>query len=241
MAPGFRYGTSNKSPMSAPEASTPRPARAPTAAFARLRESLRQRRGKRQRRISAILRAYTNRDRDVPTLGELSEAFDARAFGAFFIVFGGVNLIPLPPGTSLLFGVPLLLFTIQLAIGRHRLWLPQRVRRIQLKPETLSMLVVRLGPYLRKVERLARHRYWPEPEWVVLSAIGWFAFVMSLLVAIPFPLTNMFPGVSIALAGVAITARDGLWLIASIVVGIGAALFLVGVYGAALFAFLQLF
>ena len=64
---------------------------------------------------------------------------------------------------------------------------------------------------------------------------------MSILIAIPFPLTNMFPGVSVAIAGIAITARDGLWLIASILVGIASTIFLLSVYGAAALAVMGLF
>ncbi|HEY9055891.1 MAG TPA: exopolysaccharide biosynthesis protein [Aurantimonas sp.] len=211
------------------------------AAFSNIRRSLRRRGAKRQRRISAILRGYTHRDPTGPTLGELSQAFDTRAYGAFFILLGGLNLIPLPPGASLLFGIPLMLFALQLAIGRHRLWLPDRVHRIRLSADTLGMGMRKIGPTLRWIERLARHRYWPEPEWVLLVAVGWFCFLMAALVALPFPLTNMAPGVAVALAGVAITARDGLWLIASIVLGLASGLVLAGVYGAAALAVMQIF
>lgn len=195
--------------------------------------------GPRQRRISAILRGFTHKGQAHPTIDDLSRAFDTRAFGAFFILFGGINLVPLPPGGSFLFGVPLLLFTIQLAIGRHRLWLPGRVRRARISPEILATVMGKIGPHLRKVERLARHRYWPQPEKAVLCAVGWFAFLMAVLVAIPMPLTNMIPGVSIALSGIAISARDGLWLVASVVVGLGSMVLLAGVYGAALAALLH--
>ena len=210
------------------------------AAFSNLRRSIRRRGGKRQKRISAILRGFSHRTETEPTIEELSLAFDTRAFGAFFILFGGLNLVPLPPGASLFFGLPLMLFTIQLAIGRHRLWLPKRVRRMRLSPATLAALMKKVGPPLRWIERLARYRYWPEPERPLLIAVGWFCFVMAALVTIPFPLTNMAPGVAIAIAGVAITARDGLWLVGSAVVGVGSVLFLVGVYGAAVLALMQI-
>ncbi len=210
------------------------------AAFSNMRKSLKRRSGNRQRRISAILRGFSHGNRPSPTIGEMSLAFDTRAFGAFFILFGGLNLIPLPPGASLFFGLPLILFTVQLAVGRHRLWLPERVRHIRISPERLAKVVAKIGPGLRRVERLARHRYWPEPEWVVLSATGWFCFVMAVIVAIPFPLTNMFPGVAIALAGIAISARDGLWLAAAVLLGLAATAFLAGVYGMAVLALLQI-
>ncbi|MDE0923361.1 MAG: exopolysaccharide biosynthesis protein [Aurantimonas coralicida] len=227
--------------MSFSEVPVPRASSVSPAVFSSLRQSLRRRGAKRQKRISAILRGLSHRNRAGATIGELSQAFDTRSFGAFFILFGGLNLVPLPPGASIFLGLPLVLFTLQLAVGRHRLWLPERIRKIRITSEMLGRVVTRIGPMLRRIERLARHRYWPEPEWLLLSGIGWFCFVMSILIAIPFPLTNMFPGVSVAIAGIAITARDGLWLIASILVGIASTIFLLSVYGAAALAVMGLF
>lgn len=226
--------------MSAILAPSPRASNVSPAAFSNMRKLLKRPDGARQRRISAILRGFSHGDRPSPTIGEMSLAFDTRAFGAFFILFGGLNVVPLPPGASLVFGLPLILFTLQLAVGRHRLWLPKRVRRISISPERLSKVMAKIGPGLRRVERLARRRYWPEPEWVVLSATGWFCFIMAVIVAIPFPLTNMFPGIAIALAGVAISARDGLWLAAAVILGVAATAFLAGVYGMAVLALLQI-
>ncbi|RFC65509.1 exopolysaccharide biosynthesis protein [Fulvimarina endophytica] len=210
--------------------------------FSRMRREFRRQKGKRQRRISAILRAFSNpRTSDDPTLEELSLAFDTRAFGAFFILFGGLNLVPLPPGASTIFGMPLILFSLQLAIGRHKVWLPARFRRISLKPETIATLMRKIGPFIRRAERLARHRYWLQPEAMLLSLTGWFCLFLAIIVTIPFPLTNMAPGVAIAIAGIAITARDGLWLIAAAILGIASVLFLVGVYGGAILALLNMF
>lgn len=211
----------------------------PPAIFSSVRQSLKRPAGRRQLRISAILRSFSHRGKPDPTIGDLSQAFDTRAFGAFFILFGGLNLVPLPPGASLFFGIPLLFFTFQLGMGFRRLWLPERIGSIRIGSDRIAAIVSKVGPPLRRIERLARHRYWPQPERLVLATIGWFSFVMAVLVAIPLPLTNLAPGVAIAIAGVAITARDGLWLIASFVLGIASAIFLAGVYGMAVLAVLQ--
>ncbi|SJZ51431.1 Uncharacterized conserved protein [Consotaella salsifontis] len=174
------------------------------------------------------------------TVGDLSAAFDGRVFGAFFILFGGFNLIPLPPGASLLSGLPLILISLQLALGRQSLWLPDRLRDTVVSRDILHRLSTRIGPPLRRVERLARPRLWPSSsEGFVAMAIGWLALVLAILVAIPMPFTNMFPGIAIALLGVALTARDGIWLAAALVVAAGSVVFLAGFYGAALMALLH--
>ncbi|MDY8109986.1 exopolysaccharide biosynthesis protein [Fulvimarina sp. 2208YS6-2-32] len=210
-------------------------------AFSRIRREFRRQKGRRQRRISAILRSFSNRRSATdPTIQDLSLAFDTRAFGAFFILFGSLNLVPLPPGASTVFGLPLILFALQLAVGRHRVWLPERVRTIRLKPETLASLMTKVGPLIRRAERLARHRMWPQPEGLLLCVVGWICLFLAVIVAIPFPLTNMAPGVAIAIAGIAITARDGLWLIAAAVLGAASVLFLIGVYGGAVLALVHM-
>nr|WP_306228760.1 exopolysaccharide biosynthesis protein [Aurantimonas sp. CSK15Z-1] len=168
---------------------------------------------------------------------DFSEAFGSRAFGAFLILFGGINAIPLPPGVPVVLGSGLMLVAFQMAIGRRRLWLPNRVRRLSLSPQTLRRLMERLGGPLRRVERLARPRYWPTADFVA-PAIGWMALILSFLVMLPFPFTNMIPGLAIALFGVAVTARDGLWLLAAILLGLGAVIFLAILYGGAVLALL---
>ncbi|MEF2071451.1 exopolysaccharide biosynthesis protein [Consotaella aegiceratis] len=194
-----------------------------------------------QRRISAILRDLAaRRDGEHMTVGDLSTAFDGRVFGAFFILFGGFNLIPLPPGASLISGLPLILISLQLALGRRRLWLPERIRRARVSRDLLYRFSTRIGPMLRRLERLARPRFWPAGDVLVASAIGWLALALAVLVSIPMPFTNMFPGVAIALLGMALTARDGIWLAAATIVAAGSILFLAVFYGAALLAVLAI-
>ena len=114
-------------------------------------------------------------------------------------------------------------------------------RRMKLSPDRIAQVVDKIGPMLRRIERLARHRYWIEPERLVLPILGWYCFIMATIVAIPFPLSNLIPGISVALVGIAISTRDGLWLGAALVTGLIGLIVLAVVYGAALFAVLQFF
>lgn len=175
------------------------------------------------------------------TLGDVSHAFDARAFGAFLILLGALNLIPLPPGASFIAGVPLIFVSSQLAIGRQRLWLPERIRSAKLSPAVLGKVMARIGKPLRRLERMARHRLWPSSDKAVAVAIGWFVLLLAVPVIIPAPLTNVLPGFGIVLIGIALSARDGVWLIAGVIAGILALVALAGVYAAAAFALLQFF
>src|SRR5689334_5495229 len=62
------------------------------------------------------------------SVAELMARFGGRAMGALLLIFGLLCLLPLPPGGTTIFGLPLLLLGPQLVIGRHAPWLPQRLR-----------------------------------------------------------------------------------------------------------------
>ena len=54
------------------------------------------------------------------SLSELSARLRDRAWGGLLLIFAAVNLLPLPPGTTTITGLPLLVITAQLAFGNGR-------------------------------------------------------------------------------------------------------------------------
>ena len=79
------------------------------------------------RRLSEIVTSIDTKQ-DL-SIGKLVDAFGERAFGALMFVFAVPNIVPTPPGTSAVLGLPLVILTFQLMIGRQRLWLPNAGRR----------------------------------------------------------------------------------------------------------------
>lgn len=47
-----------------------------------------------------------------------------RAWGGLLLVFAAINLLPLPPGTTTITGLPLIAITAQMAFGRREPWFP---------------------------------------------------------------------------------------------------------------------
>src|SRR5215204_4783667 len=64
------------------------------------------------------------------------------------------NLVPLPPGSSTLLGIPLILAGAQLAVGRSSLWLPQVVGNRTLFRREIERLVCFTLGALRRTEQL---------------------------------------------------------------------------------------
>ena len=147
------------------------------------------------------------------------------------ILFAALNLVPLPPGTSTIFGIPLVLLSIQMLLGFEKPWFPAFMRRKSMQVETYRRFIARLEPMLVRFEKLARPRYWFVPQMIVERAVSIVALLMSLIVILPVPLINQLPALSIVLLAIGLGEQDGVWLgtgllvaalAAGIAIGLGA-------------------
>ena len=64
------------------------------------------------------------------SIADLLEAFHERGFGFILLIFSVPMAlpIPVPPGINVLLATPLILLTAQQALGRHTIWLPEKVK-----------------------------------------------------------------------------------------------------------------
>lgn len=146
------------------------------------------------------------------SLQELTEALSDRSFAALIILFAAPNLLPLPPGSSTFFGIPLILIASQLLLGRPRLWLPRLLRERSLDQATFARLTTRMEPVLQRFERLARPRYWPLPQVMAERFVGFVVLLMALVLVFPIPFGNWTPAVAAILVSLGLSERDGIWL-----------------------------
>ena len=143
---------------------------------------------------------------------DILDALSERSFGALMILFAALNLVPLPPGTSTIFGIPLVLLSIQMLLGFEKPWFPAFMRRKSMQVETYRRFIARLEPMLVRFEKLARPRYWFVPQMIVERAVSIVALLMSLIVILPVPLINQLPALSIVLLAIGLGEQDGVWL-----------------------------
>jgi hypothetical protein len=186
------------------------------------------------RSLSAMLRELAEDGRrERVAMGDLLETFRERAFGALIFIFAAPNAIPIPlPGLSALLGVPLVLLTAQLLIGRSKPWLPAFIRNRSFARSKFATVVGRLVPWLERAERLVRPRLLTLSEPTGERLIGLAALLLALLLFAPLPFGNMLPGLALALFGIGLIERDGIAIIAGACVGIaGLALLSGAVYG----------
>src|SRR5271165_7645977 len=92
-------------------------------------------------------------------LGDMTEFLGDRSFGGLLLVLALPMALPVPaPGISVLFGVPLIVISAQLALGYRKPWLPARLARRSVPRSTFSTIVDRMLPTLRRLERIVRPR-----------------------------------------------------------------------------------
>ena len=165
------------------------------------------------------------------SLQELTEALTDRSFAALIILFAAPNLLPLPPGSSTFFGIPLILIASQLLLGRPRLWLPRLLRERSLDQATFARLTTRMEPVLQRFERLAKPRYWPLPQVVAERFVGLVVLLMALVLVFPIPFGNWTPAVAAILVSLGLSERDGIWLAIGTLVAAGSLGLAAGIVG----------
>ncbi len=174
--------------------------------------------------IAMVLRAVIDTaEGERISIREIVGAFGERAFGLVIILFSLPNCIPAPPGMNSVFGLPVLLFAVQMAMGRERPWLPRRIMDKTFAVATFRKIIDVAEPRLRRVEGLCRPRltglFGPRGD----RLIGVFAILLAICVIIPLPGTNLVPSIALVVVAIAIMQEDGVML------GLGGLLGLAGI------------
>lgn len=186
------------------------------------------------RRLSRVFLDLARDATGPVSIGQLRDAMGDRSFAALLVLFAAINLLPLPPGATLVFGLPLVLVSTQMVLGYKTAWLPQYLLRKSISLERFRRSTARMVPHLERLERVVRPRRWPfHSQGSADRTIGVFALVLSLAVTLPIPLGNWLPAFAIAMIGVALSERDGGLLAAGIGLGVVSFLVIAAVVGAA--------
>lgn len=155
-------------------------------------------------------------------IGDLVNALRNRAFGILFLLFGIPNCIPMPPGIPVICGIILALIGLQMALGRHDLWLPDVIARRTFSRAMLEKVVNRSRPYIRKFENWSQPRYAHVSGPLGRHLIGATVVVLGLVLAfLPIPFFgNIPPGIAVCILGLGLVERDGLIIMVGYVASI---------------------
>lgn len=188
----------------------------------------RRRRRKPRKRLSDILTEIgTDTTRTRISVADIMETTGARAIGALILLFAAPNVLPTPPGTSSILGMPLVYLTAQLMLGRLP-WLPRFISERSIYRADFIGMMDRAAPILARAERLLKPRLGLLISAPAERVVGTICFILAMILLLPIPLGNMLPALAICLFAFGILEKDGLWIIAG---GLVSALALVIVSG----------
>ncbi|AZQ66964.1 exopolysaccharide biosynthesis protein [Silicimonas algicola] len=154
------------------------------------------------------------------SIGGLLTALGDSSFGWAIVLFALLTFLPLPPGSSLVTALPLLGTTLQMTLGYRHVRLPSRLARVELDPKKLRRTVLRLRPVTRRLEKVLSPRF---PALFGRSnqrLLGTVLFVIAFALFLPVPGSGWFPAISLLAVGIGLVERDGLTVIAGVVMGL---------------------
>ncbi len=137
------------------------------------------------------------------------------------LIFALFCAVPLPiPGIHVFLSMPLFYVTTQMMMGRHSIWLPEKILASTLPRSGFVTLIQTTEPWFNRLDN------WLSPRATFVSHPGmtpvWgaVAFFITCIIVIPLPLTNVVPALSIALLALGVQCRDGVATAIGVSVGL---------------------
>ncbi|HRH19537.1 MAG TPA: exopolysaccharide biosynthesis protein [Brevundimonas sp.] len=165
--------------------------------------------------FSEILEELADRSDDRLTLAEMIEAFGDRALSAVMVLIGLISILPWPPGSKVVFSVPLIILGLETALQRQSPSLPGWILRRSVSRRSFSAGLAHLIRGVRALERLSRPRWPAATSPVMRSVIGLICVALAVMLALPIPFGDLLPAITIIVLAFGLMQRDGL------VVGLG--------------------
>ena len=175
------------------------------------------------RSASTILTDLTNKDPDLKTsIKEIVDTFGANSFALVMIFFSIPVAVPIPypPGFTLLFGLPLMIFSFQLIFNYEAVKLPKAFENYKIKNSTLIKICSKIIPVLKKIEKGLKPRYAFVKTKLCTRLIGILSLFCAAFIASPFPFTHTIPAWGISIMCLGLFELDGLVIIIGYIIAI---------------------
>ncbi|MEI6557937.1 MAG: exopolysaccharide biosynthesis protein [Rhodospirillaceae bacterium] len=170
------------------------------------------------------------------TLGDAMAALGDRTIGGILLVLSLPTVMPVPLGVSVLFNLPVLLFTFQMMRGGDHVDLPGWLLGRSMSSEAAARLIGSVLPRLRWIEGLL------EPRLPKLTAggferwLGTICFVMAVIAITPIPLIGWLPGFGLIVIALGLIEHDGLAVAVGLGFAVASALFATGLIASLAYA-----
>lgn len=173
------------------------------------------------RALSADLRALAEHFRDGPVrLAEVVEVLQGRGYRFLLVLLCLPFLTPIPlPGLSTPIGLVIALIGLRLALGQKP-HLPRHLMHKELPPRILPKVLRASSRLVGAFERLSKPRlqfFYRQAAFQRLGGVLIALCGLKLLLPLPIPMSNFFPGLSAALLAAGSFEEDGLVFLSGVV------------------------
>lgn len=160
---------------------------------------------------------------DKKTVGSMLDIFDEKSFAFIFLVLMIFPAAPIPTGGLVhVFEVVVILLASQLIIGRRELWLPSKLKKIELDPVTRKKVLPFLERRVKFFERYTK----PRLSGIITKKLfriqlGLFVtiFTLGAFFAPPFTGLDTLPSLGVVLIAIGVILDDIIPIIAGYIVG----------------------
>jgi hypothetical protein len=174
-------------------------------------------------KVSVELERWLTGDGD-KSLGSLIALFEEKSFAILFVLLLGVPALPLPTGGAThVFEIIAVLLALELIVGRHEIWLPQRWRRLELAGDRQQRFIAALMRMIRRLERFSRPRLrflFDHRLSNVVFGLLVIAGCVGAFFAPPFTGLDTLPALGVVLLSLGVLLEDVLVVVAALIVGI---------------------
>ncbi|TGN47064.1 exopolysaccharide biosynthesis protein [Paracoccus liaowanqingii] len=178
--------------------------------------------------LSEVLSALAaNWDQPRLPVAQLITALGDRGLIGLLLILAFANVIPNPPGTSAVLGLPMLYLSWQLMRGGMP-WLPRFLAARSFDIGHFRTVVSRAMPYLNRVERLLRPRLPAFSGPSGKKLLGGICLILSIVLVLPIPFGNLLPAAAIAIIALGALERDGICIAGGVLFGIVSTVFMAG-------------
>jgi len=174
-------------------------------------------------RTSETLRRLVAGEGERITFREILTQLRHRAFGFTLLIFALPCSLPMPPGIPTVCGIAIVIIALNLIAARQRLWLPSAIADKSVARADLQRVVVRMVPYLERLERICRPRLAIVTDTVGKGLVGVVLLMLGAVMILPIPFVgNMPPGLAASMIAIGLTERDGLIVLIGMLVSTAA-------------------
>ncbi|MFD2262890.1 exopolysaccharide biosynthesis protein [Lacibacterium aquatile] len=159
------------------------------------------------------------------TLNDVIEAFGNRSYGPMLLIPACIELTPIGsiPGVPTVIALLIIFTALQMALGRKHLWLPGFLLERSVTAETLRKAVDKMRRPAKWADRWfhGRLKQLTKGRYLRIAAVACILMACTVPPLELLPLATTIPMAAIAVFALGVTLRDGVIVLAAILLAIG--------------------